>query len=321
MASFGRMTVDDLIESVKARAAVPISQNTFQSSHLIRFLNEEIDDTLVPLVLQVKEEFYVSTDEIALVSGQTRYSIPYRAIGSKIRNVYLKTSGGTAFKLSRVQPEDVPDYQYGSFSGDNHLFYIEGDSIVLVSQGSAIPSGSLMVSYYMKPNDLVASSRVCQISSITEGVSQTTIIVDAVPSVITTATPIDFIGDKPNHRVKGHDIAPVSVSSGTATFVIDNDDIPDDLEEGDHIALAGETHLPQVPSDLHVILAQAAACRVYEAQADVEGLKLAKVKLDDMLQRALEVIDTRTEGNPQKIFNSNSLLRRGRHNVRRGNRF
>jgi hypothetical protein len=68
---------------------------------------------------------------------------------------------------------------------------------------------------------------------------------------------------------------------------------------------------------MHVVLAQAVACRVLEALGDTEALKNASAKLENMERRILSVIDTRTEGNSQKILNLNGHLRQNKYFGRR----
>jgi hypothetical protein len=89
-------------------------------------------------------------------------------------------------------------------------------------------------------------------------------------------------------------------------------DIPERLSVGDWICLAGETVIPQIPSDLHVMLAQAVACRVLEAIGDSQGLQNAAAKLQEMEQKLFNVIDSRLESPGRKCIPLNGLLRPNR---------
>lgn len=319
MASFGRMTTDELLASIKARSSVPISQKAFQNADLIRFMNEEIDNVIVPLILSTKEEFYVRTETVEAVTGSSpkRYKIPYRAIGGRIRDVYFQNSSSSWAPMSRIQPEDVSDYQYGITSSNSDiLYYLEGDHIVLLT--SSAPTGSLKLSYYMKPNDLVESDQVAIITSIdTISTPGSTILSfsDGIPSNILITATVDFIEDRPNHRILSYDLTPSNINLDADTITLLNEDIPSELVVGDHVANAGESKVPQIPSDLHAILAQAVSCRIMEALGDYEGLGAANKKLQEMLQNALQIIDSRTEGSPQKIHNSSSLLRLSKNKI------
>lgn len=87
--------------------------------------------------------------------------------------------------------------------------------------------------------------------------------------------------------------------------------IPSRLAVGDHIALAEQCAIPQIPSDLHVFLAQKTAERILEAQGDSEGLKLAQQKSAEMEVRAGTIIDNRVDESPVKLVNRYGILRSG----------
>lgn len=304
MASY--MTSSTLIESVKRRESIPTSQVTFETEDFLAFANEEISVGLLPSILQFHEEYLVYSSNIPLVANRSDYGIPERAVGNKVRAVFYQDSNGNLQEVSRIFPEDRAQY----VSSEVQCFFLQNNSIVLVPEVGASVSGSLLVMYYMRPNQLVEESRVASITAIdrTTGV----ITVDAVPSVISATTPVDLIEKKGGHKILQLDVSPVTTNSTTNEITFSTSDIPDDLVAGDHIALAGECIIPQIPDDLHVVLAQRVAARCLEALGDQNGLNAANTKLQELEQRMGNVIDNRTEGNPQKAINKNSFLRRQR---------
>lgn len=88
-------------------------------------------------------------------------------------------------------------------------------------------------------------------------------------------------------------------------------DIPLYLSVGDHVALAEQCCIPQIPSDLHVLLAQKTAERVLESQGDAQGLALAQQKSKEMEFRAGTIIDNRVDESPPKLVNRHGILRSG----------
>lgn len=318
MSHYGSKLSGDLVDSIKKRATIPESQITFNEEDILRFANEEMDNVLVPLILRVKEEFYVKTDSITLANNQDRIKIPYRAVGSKLRNIYLEDSGGTRKNLTRIQPEDAGEFSYGNFTGNRQAFYLEGDEVVFVSPTGVNTNDVVKVSYYLKPNDLVPEDRVPTITRIENNTDESTwtdIYLSSLPDNLYTGSLIDFIEAERNHKILDYDIEIIETNddvSGDVRISILTADLPDDLQVGDHVASAGETKVPQLPADLHAILCQAAACRILEAQGD-SNFERAQKSLDRMLDAALSLIDTRTEGNPQKILNSGGFLRRRRY--------
>jgi hypothetical protein len=87
--------------------------------------------------------------------------------------------------------------------------------------------------------------------------------------------------------------------------------IPEFLTIGDHVALAGECCIPQIPSDLHVFLAQKTAERILESQGDAQGLAMAQAKSKEMEFRSGTIIDNRVDESPPKLVNRHGVLRSG----------
>lgn len=303
-------TSDELIKSVKRRAMIPKNQNTFDNEDFLAFADEEMNLGLLPSVLRMHEDYYLRTEEISLVQGQIRYSIPYRAIGNKLRDVSFKDGSGSIFEMTRISVEDVSYYQGSSAQNRIYAFYIENNEIVLVPDNVTFGSGSVLrVSFYLRPNSLVTLDSVAVITDInrTTGVIQ----VSNMPEEFSASKLMDFVKVKSPHKIIDYDIQPASVNTTSKTITFDVADIPSELEVGDHVCLATETAIPQLPSDLHVVLAHRVASRCLEAIGDLEGLQAANQKLAEMEQQTTVLIDNRVEGAPKKVVNRHGILRSG----------
>jgi hypothetical protein len=312
----GYMDSAKLLESIKLRAAIPMSQVTFSDSDLLNLANEELELKIIPSVLAVKEEFYVTLSTIPLVANQDDYTIPYRAIGNKVRSVFYEQSTGNLMKLANIPMEHLNEYQYSN-GGTLAGFVLENDHLKIVPSVGSNPTGSLSLRYYLKPNAIVEMSRGAKIRSIdrTTGiieVSNGDTDADTVPSNINVNVQVDFIRAKPINRTYSFDIDLVSVNATAGTITVDPDDIPAGLEVNDWVCTAGETVIPQIPAELHSMLAQAVACRVLESLTDTQALTNATAKLQEMEQKLLSVIDTRVESPFRKVVSPISLLNNGR---------
>lgn len=302
------LTSDSLIASVKNRALIPTSQNTFTNEDFLRFANEEMQIGLVPSVLQVHEEYLLYIEDIPLVSNVVKYDIPYRAIGNKTRDISYLDAQKNLYNVTRIQVEDVPFYQGFTFGISQRAIYILNNQICLIPNtiGAVSESQALRVTYYMRPNELVKQSRIGVIQSINTTTGVVT-LTSTAPTVFSTSALYDIIQYKAPHRTLDFDVQATAVSGNTITFA--PADLPSELRPGDHIALAGECMIPQIPDELHVVLAQRVACRCLEALGDREGLAAANAKLAEMEQKTGYLIDNRVEGAPQKIINHFSPLR------------
>lgn len=309
MASF-YYTTDDIIKSVKRRAFIPTSQSTFTNADFLAFMNEEMNMGVVPAVLRTHEDYFLVTDLIPLEDNTSKYSIPYRSIGNKLREVALIDTGGNLYEMTRIGVGDLPFYQGPTTYGRIYSYYIANNQICLAPENVKITTGySLRVSYYIRPNSLVLLEQVAPIVSInrTTGI----ITVSNLPSTFNTLMTYDFVQVKSPHKCLSIEIAASSVNSSLKELTFDVNDIPSDLAVGDHICLATESAIPQVPSDLHVMLAHRVAARCLEALGDAEGLAAANQKLGELEQQTQTLIDNRVEDAPQKVVNRHAILRRG----------
>ncbi len=310
-------TVDDLINSIKVRAAIPIAQNVFEESDLLRFANEEMSLKIVPAIMRVKEEYYVRNMDLTIEANTVEYPIPYRAIGNKLRDVSVLNNTGGIWHLARIQPDQLDAFQPSFSSGlsANRGFYLQNDSIILVQDITGLIGQTLRLKYYLKPNDLVAADRVGVITNINTGTN--TVTLEAWPSAnIVVGSTMDFISAMPIYKTRSYDIEVTGINMPQRTITLT--ELPSGLKIGDTISLAGETKIPQIPTELQAMLAQAVACRCLESLGATQELATANAKLTEMEQQILALIDTRTEGNPQKILNLTSFLRQTSMNYRRG---
>jgi hypothetical protein len=289
---------------------IPVAQNSFSDADLLSFATEEMRLKVVPSVLSVREEFYVTDYSTPLVANQSNYKIPYRAIGGRVRFVYLRQSDNTVAPLAQLPIEDIIEYQSVVYSYQNSGFYIQNDELVVLPAIVGATSGSLSLKYYLKPNDIVELSRGAQITAIDRNSGQITVA--STPSNIAVNTEIDMIGSTGNFKTKGIDIPVLNVNTVTKIITIDPVSIPSDLQVGDYLCTAGESVIPQVPAELQVMLAQAVACRVLEALGDTAGLQNANAKLTEMEGKLLTVIDSRVEAPSRKATNRNSFFRNRR---------
>jgi hypothetical protein len=309
--SVGYLTSDSLISAIKRKAMIPSNQNTFTDADFLAFANEELKIGLLPSILQLHEEFYVYPQTITLQANKSKYQIPYRSVGSKIRDLFYKDTNGNLVEMSRILPEDKSLYQ--QFGGNsNYLFYyIEGNNIVLTPDVGPSVNGSLVVTYYLRPSDLVAENRVAIITNITtdDVAGTTTYTVDGVPTgMIAGTSTLDLLQAKPGHKIRNFDIVAQNVNTINKTITFNTSDVDSETEIGDHIAFAGECMIPQCPSDLHAVLAQRVAARCLEALGDTQGLQNANAKLQEMELKTIGLIDNRAEGSPTKIVNRRGLL-------------
>ncbi len=311
------LTSSSLIENAIRRAMIPKNQVTFLEDDFLAFANDEMDTALIPYVMQFHEDYFLVKETIPLETNKLSYPIPYRAIGNKLNDLQLVDTGGRLYETTRITRGDLPYYQGTNISdvgGYLRAFYLESNQFTLVGQSATSFTGVVAV-YYLRPNRLVSEDRVMKIGSINRTTGAIT--VESVPDLYSTGTLVDIIQVKSPHRCLRIDVPLTAVDSVGLTITVDPSDIPDELVPGDHIALAEECMIPQIPTDLHPMLAQRVAARCLEALGDAEGLQTANTKLAEMEQKGGTLVDSRVDEAVTKVLNRHGILRRGARRWRR----
>jgi len=163
------LTSNDLIEAVKRKISLPLSQNAFTSLDILSFLNEETMISQVPSVLQYHQEYFVYNVTVSLLSNKVNYPIPDRAIGMKLRDLFWKDQSGNLFEMSRIQTEDKAFFSRNIGANEAiYKYYLEGNDIVLTPQVISNPTGQLVFGIFLRPNQLVTNDRAITVTAFSK---------------------------------------------------------------------------------------------------------------------------------------------------------
>ena len=312
------MTTSSLLKSIKRRAMVPDNQNTFSDQDFIDLMNEEMMISMVPSIMQVKEEYFIFRQVVPLVADKSNYAVPERALASKLRELCFRDSAsktfGNEYEMTQIAVDDrYTGLSNGTGSSDFtgfRRFYMMGNDVILHPSVGPSPNGALAFYYYLRPNSLVKDNEVATIigiDRITGNITLSNIPSNYTVYVSGTSNTIrnvfDFVKAKSAHNILDIDISINSIDSSSKIINIDPSIIPKDLEIGDYMPLAGQTCVPNIPTELHTVLAQRVSQRILEALGDTEGLNNATAKIMEMDGKLTSMLDNRVEGAPRKVVN------------------
>jgi hypothetical protein len=120
--------------------------------------------------------------------------------------------------MTRILIEDLPFYQYVGNDNSSGLraFYLEGDQICLIesSNGGSNASGALVVSYYIRPNQLVAEEDVCFVTEA--NLKKGTIKVSNIPDVFNSGVLFDFTSIRAPYMLSAKDRVPTNNATITS---------------------------------------------------------------------------------------------------------
>jgi hypothetical protein len=377
----------DLIRSIKRRAFIPSSQETFSDEDFLEMATEEINLGLVPLIQRMNEEHLVYYIDVEIEKGKRRYPIPARAHGNKLRDVALLDENKNIFEMHRYSISEISDFTNSTVYINSRGFYLENNYVVLANFEENLGQ-QLRFYFYLRPNILVKEEDGAKIQTITTILEEN--FINPKAGSISNIQPngLDTIITSNNHGLKSGSKIQISASNSipaingiyevfnitTNSFSIRTSittagnagswklmlevyqfqflDIPDkflnnskfdftqkespnkiiaydlfvnridqnvkvmtfpkdSLEEisiGDYITIQEETIVPNIPTELHPILAQRVAVACLEAMGDEQNKQSAERKLAAMEKDAGTFLDNRVEGASQKIKARHSPL-------------
>ncbi len=264
---------------------------SLSAADILAVANDELQTFIVPLLMGVREEFFVATYDQTIVAGTSTYSVPTRAIGAKLRNVYMSDSSGNYFPLARIEPERR--WEYGP-TGNVAGYIVQANSIVLCPTPTT--GQTLRMEYFRRPGTLVATSSACLVSVVTSSVVLR--VSGTIPATIVAAAVCDGVKATPTFDSPFSDNTLSTVVSTDLTFA----STVGTTAVGDYVCLAGEACVPQIPVELHPLLAQRAVLKIWESQGNPNA-KTAKGVADEMAKHALTLITPRVEGGARFVIN------------------
>lgn len=174
------LTSDGILSSLKRKITMPDSQELLTDEEILAFVNEEMFVSMVPSILSYHEEFFVTrmleggAQELDLQPNVSRYPIPSRAVGSRLRDLFFQDETGRNLReMTRINPDDKIFFSsnYTDTASNIRNFYLESNELILVPGVNDQPSGSLVFTYFLRPNQLVATSRAAIISTFTRTIT------------------------------------------------------------------------------------------------------------------------------------------------------
>lgn len=395
-------TSSDIISAVKRKIALPTFQGTFSDGDILDFANEVLKEEQVPMIMRYHEEYFTNNVLVTLQPNKSRYTIPERAIGTKLRDLHYQDPNGNLLEMVAVNPDERSFYQQSNYSNSSLVhYYLEGNDIVLIpTVTNSAPDGYLLFSIYQRPNLLVEESRAAIITSFGKQITiniatlvagQTFIITQSgvntiftavngapsanqfqigvdspttasnlasainvngiasasvstnvltltysdrnitcsaintsafvissnlmmncaagIPTNITTGSYIDIMQTKSAHKVYTTSYLIPSGGISTNSFILLDSAMSTELIVGDYIALQYESIIPQIPTDMHSVLAERTSGRILAAQGDTQGLQVTNAKIGELKDAESAFLENRTEGTPKKVTARHSLLR------------
>ncbi len=299
------ITTARLLRGIKRRITVPANQALIDDSGMLELADDVMRDFMVPLIVGTRQNYFVVTDDVAVVESQAAYDIPYRYLARGLRDIKYSFDG-TDTGVGNLTQIALEDEHMFATEGQPSGFYFFGDQFKLVP-------APLDDTQYIKLFGEIPPSKLClttaagEITAISVGVSTTVVTVSVLPTTMISGVEIDFVQGKQGNRLLAMDKAITNASGTQLTF--DADDVPDTLVVGDWVSIAQTSPVLMMPDECQPVFESKICDRILYAIGDYDGsaaLKAAAIPQEAALRQLLE---PRIQGESTKIVNRHGLLR------------
>jgi hypothetical protein len=292
--------VDGLITSVRTKYIQPNSQNLFQDTDVVLFLDECLRDTVLPLIMSTEETYFVTYYD-QTVTGAASYTIPQRGAAGGLMDVVFVNANGTEMQLTLLSETQIaastmfgaslPLYTFG--------YFVKNDQVFLYPQQCQMATAyTLRMKFFRRPNNLTLASNCGKITAINGSI----VTLDVVDSTWTTATTFDVIQNFPQFQ---------SISDGQTITLISNlnitlSSVPTGLAVGMYLCPTGMSCIPQIPYEAFSFLVQCAIERLAESLGDTQNAQIASKRAEKLGASLIKMIEPRVSKGAKKIINRNN---------------
>lgn len=289
MGNANTWTTADLVSDVQLISHVPLGNNTFTASEILRLATLEIQTPIIKQVNSTRGNYYLTyADYEAAADGL--FDIPSGCVAGALYLVQLIQDT----TIIPVNPIELPEqFSTNAPSSTSYGFYMIGNQVQILPTPSI---GTTRLWYVKRTSNLVQTTAASQITAV----NSTVISVSSVPATFAVGTTLDACGDQPPFNVLGtRTVTDITGTDITLSAAVD------DLAVGDWLALEGQTPIPQIPVEFRILLTQRVVVKIYELQGYLDKMKAAQEKLKEYEQDVFSLITPRVSSSTKIIHPTN----------------
>lgn len=296
-------TTDGQVTLLRSKYLNPQSQALFTDNDVISLLDDELRSTFISCLNSVREEYWVTNFDQAIVGTTTSYTIPQRASGGMLRDIVLVDPQGNQIECTRLSPVQIkqtfpfglqlPLYTFG--------YYLQDDQVFLYPQQAVNATAyTLRMRYLRRPNNLTAVSNCGHITTIASNV----LTLDNLDTSWTTATTFDIIQNFPqfNSISDGATITAINTITNQITLTT----VPTGIAVGMYVCPTLMSCIPQMPYEFFGLLINKAIMTMASSLGDSQGYQLAEKNYTETKTALIKLVDPRVQGGRKIVVNRNS---------------
>jgi hypothetical protein len=287
-------TTDELISTLILRTQLAASAQKYTDDDFITMFNYEMQDTIVPKISALNEEYLIQDMWFNTVAGQDTYPLPARCRGLKLRDLRMVAANVVPYTpnyigVGQITPEDIAggNFYNAYYRGQNH--YYEGNNIKLYPTPVIAQTFSML--YLCQPNDLCSTANAGQVTSINT-VSNTIVCAGSpFPNTWLTGQTVDVVSSQPPFTLNAQ--ALTIVANSTPTLQLSS---VAGIKVGDWVSLSGTSPIPMIPLAARNSLIWATVIQILLSVGDTTKLSTVVQVYEQALQAMEMAMAPRTEG-------------------------
>lgn len=295
-------TSTGLLAAIRDITYTGTSIRDWPDDRLLRLINREIEEYLVPFILEARKNHFATFADKLLVANQSLYPLPTRATGLKVRAVQIVDVNGNPY--SDVSERELEDgIRYDASTGLPSVYWFVGNQISLYPTPTGSPTLSVRIYYINRPSQVVAQSSCIKISAFPGGAAPGSFRVQFTGTTPSSGyaigNPIDLV-----QNVPGFDIllsSTISASTSTTLDIVGTQ--PSALAVGDWVSVAGNAPVVTggIPEMVLGCLIRVCQLEVLSGKADDAAFGRATKMLSLAEKRAHQFLNRRNSAERPKI--------------------
>lgn len=285
----------DFLAEVRQAAALAAS-NTYapegqKDADILRLADRELQTALLPLMLGVREEWFVIKKSVAFTASVKRVRVPARSIAGRLRDVRC-TIGNVDTPLVRLQTTDKPWIQPQPTTGPAYGYYLEGEWVVFLPPPQQ--GGTLDLYYLARPGRLTITPDDYRVITAVDAAGVPGATAFATWTYCDGTKLVDFVRGSSGLGPLQQDVSAVETGATNDEFTVSTE-ASGFIEVGDYITKPDLTPVVPLPVELHGALVARVTAALHRQnqkmpQADMEEGNARRIE-----DKAVQLLTKRVE--------------------------
>lgn len=260
-------TTTAVLSNVRFKTSLDGTETDYTDARILKFCNEAQNKYITPAILSANADFFLTYEDVSLVSSRRVYQIPYRSYNATIHSIHWLNSDKTQKQF--VGFVDIRNILLDEEGQPTR--HIIRDNTIELSTSPTSSDEYLRIYYQYQPGQLVIESDAFEVTSKLQlgGTYRLTGNNSVIAGWSTSTDLFDITSARPPFNILHKGLTADTISSPTDVW-FDEDDVDITLLAASnlYVNIEGYTCIPMFPYPFHAILEDLASVPILKALGD-----------------------------------------------------